>query len=65
MIFFLLGAGLILWYPSSLQASLGFACIAYAGADRVIPAVRDAFIAQGLSGRDLLKPGGRDSGPIM
>ena len=63
--FFLVGLVLVVLHQSSLQASLGFAFVAYAGAVHVIPAVRDAFIAQGLSGRDLLKPGGRESGPIM
>jgi UDP-N-acetylglucosamine--dolichyl-phosphate N-acetylglucosaminephosphotransferase len=39
-----------------LEASFAFAILAYSCTVRVIPAVSNAFIARGLSGRDLLKP---------
>lgn len=57
----IIGLGIIaypLLFPvqGALQASIGFALVAYAGAVHVIPAVRNAFMHKGLCGRDLLKP---------
>lgn len=49
----------------ALQASLGFALLAFVAAVAVVPAVGEAFIQRGLKGRDLLKPGGRVSGPTL
>lgn len=49
----------------ALQASIGFALLAFVGAVMVVPRVADAFLNRGLKGRDLLKPGGRSSGPWM
>jgi pilus assembly protein TadC len=48
-----------------LQASIGFAMLAFVGAIMSVPACGEAFIDKGLKGRDLLKPGGRTSGPWM
>lgn len=49
----------------ALQACLGFSLLAFVGAVAVVPAVSEAFVKKGLSGRDLLKPGGRILGPVM
>jgi UDP-N-acetylglucosamine--dolichyl-phosphate N-acetylglucosaminephosphotransferase len=49
----------------ALQASVGLALFAFVGAVLSVPIVGDAFISKGLKGRDLLKPGGRTSGPWM
>lgn len=49
----------------ALQANIGFSLLAFVGAILVVPEVGDAFIAKGLKGRDMLKPGGRISGPWM
>lgn len=49
----------------ALQASIGFALIAFVGAILIVPRVADAFITKGLKGRDLLKPGGGTAGPWM
>lgn len=49
----------------ALQASIGFALLAFVGAILIVPRVADAFLNRGLKGRDLLKPGGRTSGPWM
>jgi len=48
-----------------LQASIGFAMLAFVGAIMTVPLCGAAFIEKGLKGRDLLKPGGRTSGPWM
>lgn len=47
----------------ALQANVGFSILALVGALLVIPKVTPAFLAKGIKGRDLLKPGGRTSGP--
>ncbi|WVQ71754.1 hypothetical protein IAR50_001295 [Cryptococcus sp. DSM 104548] len=47
----------------ALQASIGFAILAFVGGVWVVPRVGEAFVDKGLRGRDLLKPGGRESGP--
>ncbi|WVR03627.1 hypothetical protein IAU60_000620 [Kwoniella sp. DSM 27419] len=47
----------------ALQANLGFALLAFLGGVWIVPRVGGAFAAKGLRGRDLLKPGGRVSGP--
>ncbi|GMK56895.1 hypothetical protein CspeluHIS016_0307350 [Cutaneotrichosporon spelunceum] len=47
----------------ALQANIGFALLALVGALYLVPKVSPAFIDKGLKGRDLLKPGGRTSGP--
>lgn len=39
----------------ALQASLGFSLVALLGALWSVPAVGSAFVAKGLSGKDLLK----------
>lgn len=49
----------------ALQANLGFSMLAFVGAAYAVPAVSGAFVDKGLKGRDLLKPGGRTSGPWM
>lgn len=49
-------------YPA-LQVNLGFGILAFVGAVQIIPVVSESFSEQGLRGRDLLKPGGRTSGP--
>jgi hypothetical protein len=49
----------------ALQACLGFSLLAFVGAVTVIPRVSQPLVQRGLSGRDLLKAGGRISGPIM
>ena len=49
----------------ALQASVGFSMLAFIGSVLSVPQVADAFIAKDLKGRDLLKPGGRVSGPWM
>jgi UDP-N-acetylglucosamine--dolichyl-phosphate N-acetylglucosaminephosphotransferase len=47
----------------ALQANIGFSLLAFVGAVIAVPYVGHAFIDKGLKGRDLLKPGGRTSGP--
>ncbi|OCF59673.1 UDP-N-acetylglucosamine-dolichyl-phosphate N-acetylglucosaminephosphotransferase [Kwoniella mangroviensis CBS 10435] len=47
----------------ALQASVGFALLAFVGVVWLVPKVSEAFIQKGLKGRDLLKRGGRISGP--
>ncbi|WVQ80861.1 hypothetical protein IAT38_002968 [Cryptococcus sp. DSM 104549] len=47
----------------ALQANLGFALLAFVGAVWIVPRVSGAFVDKGLRGRDLLRAGGRDSGP--
>ncbi len=47
----------------ALQANIGFSLLALVGTLLVIPKVTPAFIEKGIKGRDLLKPGGRTSGP--
>lgn len=47
----------------ALQANIGFALLAFVGCVVVVPMVSEAFISKGLKGRDLLKPGGRETGP--
>ena len=47
----------------ALQANIGFSMLAFVGAVWVIPRVSGAFVQKGLRGRDLLKEGGRISGP--
>ncbi|ORY34213.1 glycosyl transferase family 4-domain-containing protein [Naematelia encephala] len=47
----------------ALQASVGFALLAFVGAVHVVPRVSQAFVDKGLRGRDLCKPGGRVTGP--
>jgi UDP-N-acetylglucosamine--dolichyl-phosphate N-acetylglucosaminephosphotransferase len=49
----------------ALQANIGFSLLAFLGAVWVVPAVSESFVARGLKGRDLLKAGGRTSGPWM
>lgn len=49
-------------YPA-LQVNLGFGILAFVGAVQIIPVVSESFSEKGLQGRDLLKPGGRTSGP--
>ncbi|WVW81776.1 hypothetical protein I302_103773 [Kwoniella bestiolae CBS 10118] len=49
-------------YPA-LQASIGFSLLAFVGVVWLVPKVSEAFVSKGLKGRDLLKPGGRVSGP--
>lgn len=49
----------------ALQANIGFALLAFVGAVSIVPRVSGAFVEKGLRGRDLLKPGGRTSGPWM
>lgn len=49
----------------ALQANIGFALLAFVGAVWIVPRVSGAFVEKGLRGRDLLKPGGRTSGPWM
>lgn len=51
-------------YPG-LQASVGFSILAFVGAVMSVPLCGEAFVDKGLKGRDLLKPGGRVSGPWM
>ncbi|OCF36284.1 UDP-N-acetylglucosamine-dolichyl-phosphate N-acetylglucosaminephosphotransferase [Kwoniella heveanensis BCC8398] len=47
----------------ALQANIGFALLAFVGACWVVPKVGESFVNKGLKGRDLLKRGGRVSGP--
>jgi UDP-N-acetylglucosamine--dolichyl-phosphate N-acetylglucosaminephosphotransferase len=47
----------------ALQANLGFSLLAFVGAVIAVPYCGHAFTEKGLKGRDLLKPGGRVSGP--
>lgn len=47
----------------ALQANVGFSLLALVGALLVIPKASPAFLEKGIKGRDLLKPGGRTSGP--
>ncbi|KAK4685755.1 UDP-N-acetylglucosamine--dolichyl-phosphate N-acetylglucosaminephosphotransferase, partial [Tremellales sp. Uapishka_1] len=47
----------------ALQANTGFALLAFLGALHAVPNVAHDFVDKGLRGRDLLKPGGKESGP--
>ncbi|WWC85792.1 uncharacterized protein L201_000659 [Kwoniella dendrophila CBS 6074] len=47
----------------ALQANLGFSLLSFIGIVWLIPKVSKSFVEKGLKGRDLLKPGGRISGP--
>ncbi|KAK8845545.1 hypothetical protein IAR55_006260 [Kwoniella newhampshirensis] len=47
----------------ALQANIGFALLAFVGAVWTVPQIGGSFVGKGLKGRDLLKPGGRTSGP--
>ncbi|WVQ93678.1 hypothetical protein IAU59_000754 [Kwoniella sp. CBS 9459] len=47
----------------ALQANIGFALLAFVGACWIVPKVGDSFVNKGLKGRDLLKKGGKISGP--
>lgn len=49
----------------ALQANIGFSLLALVGTLLVIPQVTPAFLERGIRGRDMLKPGGRTSGPWM
>jgi UDP-N-acetylglucosamine--dolichyl-phosphate N-acetylglucosaminephosphotransferase len=47
----------------ALQANIGFALFAFVGSLIAVPYFGHAFTEKGIKGRDLLKPGGRTSGP--
>ena len=47
----------------ALQASIGFAFLSFLGVVWVVPAIGQTFVDRGLRGRDLCKPGGRETGP--
>ncbi|KAI9635723.1 putative UDP-N-acetylglucosamine-dolichyl-phosphate N-acetylglucosaminephosphotransferase [Dioszegia hungarica] len=49
----------------ALQACLGFSILTFVGSLVAVPAVSAALMAKGIQGRDLLKPGGRVSGPMI
>ncbi|ORX34755.1 glycosyl transferase family 4-domain-containing protein [Kockovaella imperatae] len=47
----------------ALQASIGFSFLSFLGIVWTVPSIAQPFADKGLRGRDLCKPGGRESGP--